>query len=138
MRNSKARREQAVKNYKKAYDQFVSKTNSKSWRQCLEDAGCDKKYPFMDLNQFSKRTDIDLAISDLIGFCGRMGWQSGNAPYVAAVGEAMLDIRIDVHNIESFSDVELCKEFNKRGIHENEVGEFVKIVITEVPIEGVF
>ena len=138
MKNSKARRDQAVANYKKAIAQFTSEKNGKTWRQCLEDAGCDHKYPFMDLSKFSKRTDIDLAISDLIGFCGRLSWQSGNAPYMEAVVEVMTETRVDVHNIEAFSDIELCKEFNKRGIHENEEGEFVKIVITEVPIEGVF
>ena len=138
MKNSKARREQAVKNYKQAYAQFTSERNGKTWRQCLEDAGCDKKYPFMDLSKFSKRTDTDLAISDLIGFVGRVGWQSGNAPYVEAVVEVMAETKVDVHNIEAFSDIELCQEFNKRCIHETEDGEFVKIVITEVPIEGVF
>ena len=131
MRNSKERREQAVKNYKKAYAQFTSEKNGKTWRQCLEEAGCDHKYPFMDLRKFSKRTDTDLAISDLIGFCGRLSWQSGNRPYVEAVVEVMSDTKVDVHNIEVFSDAELCREFNKRGLHENEEGDFIKLEVIE-------
>ena len=138
MRNSKERRAQAVKNYKAAYAQFTSEKNGKAWRQCLEDAGCDKKYPFMDLSKFSKRTDIDLAISDLIGFVGRLGWQSGNGPYVEAVVEVMTETRVDVHNIGTFEDIELVREIQKRGICQDEEGEWFKLEINKVPIEGIF
>ena len=138
MRNSKERREQAVKNYKKAYAQFTSEKNGKTWRQCLEEAGCDHKYPFMDLRKFSKRTDTDLAISDLIGFCGRLSWQSGNRPYVEAVAEIMTETRIDVHDVTACTDAELCREFERRGIQRDEDGEFFKLEINKVPVFGLF
>ena len=138
MRNSKERREQAVKNYKKAIAQFTSERNGKSWRQCLEEAGCDHKYPFMDLSKFSKRTDTDLAISDLIGFCGRLSWQCGNGPYMEAVTEIMTETRVDVHNIEAFEDIELVKEVQRRGICQDEEGNWFKLEINKVPIPSAF
>ena len=138
MKNSKARRAQAVENYKKAHAQFVSDKTGKTWRQCLEEAGCDHKYPFMDLSKFSKRTDIDLAISDLIGFCGRLSWQSGNAPYMEAVVEVMTETKVDIHNIENFTDLELVQEVQKRGICQDEEGEWFKLEINKIPIPSEF
>ena len=135
MKNSKERREQAVANYKKAYELFTKGPGHYTWRTCLEKCGCDKKYPFMNLDKISKRCDVDLVISDLIGFVGRMGWQSGNSQFVEAVTEVMTETRVDVHNIEAFSDAELCIEFNKRGLHE-ENGEFFKLEILKKKIFG--
>ena len=126
MKDSKERRDQAVANYKKAFELFAHGPGHNTWRRCLEMANCDKKYPFMNLDKVSNRCDIDLMISDLIGFVGRMGYQACNGEYVEAVTEVMTHTRVDVHNIESFTDIELCKEFQKRGLHEED-GEFVKI-----------
>lgn len=127
MKNSKERREQAVANYKKAYELFT-KTGALSytWRDCLEKAGCDKKYPFMNLDNISKRCDVDLVISDLIGFVGRMSWQSGNVDFILAVQKVMTE----ANDVKSFSDTALCKEFQKRGLHE-ENGEFFRLEVVK-------
>ena len=92
----------------------------------------------MDLSKFSKRTDIDLAISDLIGFCGRLSWQSGNAPYMEAVVEVMTETKVDIHNIENFTDLELVQEVQKRGICQDEEGEWFKLEINKIPIPSEF
>lgn len=135
MKNSKERRDQAVANYKKAFELFTKGPGHYTWRASLEKAGCDKKYPFMNLDKISKRCDVDLVISDLIGFCGRMGWQSGNGEFVEAVTEVMTNTKVDVHNIEAFTDIELCKEFQKRGLHEED-GEFFKLEILKKHVFG--
>ena len=142
MKDSKERRAKAVEKYKRAYEAFTAEGNNKTWRQCLEDAGCDKKYPFMNLAEFSTRTDTDLAISDLIGLCGRLGWQSGNAPFIEAFTEVTVETRIKPLNPAALTNEELCKEFYNRRLHERytEDGEpaFYQDVQVDVEFDPAF
>ena len=134
MKKLPTQRFNAIKNYIKAYELFTSEKNGKSWRQCLIEAECCKSYPFMDLSKFSRRNDMELAVSDLVGFYSRVSHQRINGAFMEAITEIMTGTRVHVNQLETASDVALVKEMQKRRIVQNEDGEYVKIEIREVPI----
>ena len=134
MKKLPTQRFNAIKNYIKAYELFTSEKNGKSWRQCLIESECCKSYPFMDLSKFSRRNDMELAVSDLVGFYSRVSHQRINGAFIEAITEIMTGTRVHVNQLETASDVELVKEMQKRMIFQNEEGEYVKLEIKEVPI----
>ena len=136
MKKLPTQRINAIKNYIKAYELFTSEKSGKSWRQCLIEAECCKSYPFMDLSKFSRRHDMELAVSDIIGFYTRVSHQKINEPFMEAITEIMTGTRVAVNQIKTASDVELVKEMQKRMIFQNEEGEYVKLEIKEVPIHS--
>ena len=134
MRDTDKKRKSAVTRYITAFTIF-QKNPDMSWDQCLKEARCGKSYPFMDLSKLPRLTDQRLAVSDLIGFYNRMKKSPAqNAVFIETVSGILLGVRVKTGDIASFSDIELVREVQKRGIQQDEVGEYFKLEINKIPI----